>query len=252
MNQRHTFTIAVAIVFTCLGGVAAADELPDILKSKATLVFEDTFDRVESDDTIEDLGPGWETNSRGRANGQKQADLKDGHLIITRADIAEHSVTIKHKHSVDDAILQVRFRMPNAKGFSLLFCDRECKEVVAGHICHVKLKPGSITLYDDKLGIYSKAIKEKKLSGASKKEIARLTKPFIAKFNAPLKVNHWHEATIVIIADRMTVYIDGNRSGELTSKGIDHTPKLHFAIGVPTNVEVDSVRFLQLPLGHTQ
>jgi hypothetical protein len=248
MNQRRTFTLA--IVFTSLVSVAVADELTDILKDKATLVFEDTFDRVESDDTIEELGPGWETNSRGRANGQKQADLRYGHLVLTRAGNAEHSVTIKHKHSVDDAVLQVRFRMPNAKGFSLLFSDRECKEVVAGHICHVTLKPGSITLYDDKLGIYSKAIKEKKLAGASKQEIARLTKPFIAKFKAPLKVNHWHEATIVIIADRMTVYIDGIKSGELTSQGIDHTPKVRFAIGVPTNLEIDSVRFLQIPSGH--
>ena len=47
------------------------------------LVFQDDFQRSESQEKKDEPGKGWGTNSAKRAQGDKQVDLKDGALRST-------------------------------------------------------------------------------------------------------------------------------------------------------------------------
>jgi len=46
------------------------------------IIFQDDFDRNESQEKTDDSGNGWGTNSKARAMGDKQVDLKDGAMRI--------------------------------------------------------------------------------------------------------------------------------------------------------------------------
>ncbi|MDB4504855.1 hypothetical protein N9240_02910, partial [Akkermansiaceae bacterium] len=63
---------------------------------KATLLFADDFERSESDDSKEEIGKGWNSNSAKRAKGNKQVDLKDGAMHITFHPEADHAVSVTH------------------------------------------------------------------------------------------------------------------------------------------------------------
>ena len=124
---------------------AAFAEIGKRVKSEGKLILEDDFDRDEEDDSKEQPGNDWSTNSRWRAAGAKQADLQDGVLVITMAQHADHAVVVKHDAPFDDGVVQVRFRMQDGKGIGFNFNDPKCKVSHAGHICHVGVKPGVST-----------------------------------------------------------------------------------------------------------
>ena len=75
------------------------------------LLLQDDFNREESDPQNEEIGNGWGTNSKTRAQGQKQVDLVDGAMHITRAKVADHGVSVHHEVSFRDATISLRFRI---------------------------------------------------------------------------------------------------------------------------------------------
>ena len=74
------------------------------------LLFEDNFNRKEADDSKEQVGDGWWTNSKRRAKGIKQIDLKNKALTITTAKEADHAAVVKHDAPFDDGKASVRSR----------------------------------------------------------------------------------------------------------------------------------------------
>ena len=70
-----------------MDGIREPDE-PSIQHPQfGALMFEDKFDRVESQELTEELGYDWATSSELHAHGNKQADLRNGYLFIqTHAD----------------------------------------------------------------------------------------------------------------------------------------------------------------------
>jgi hypothetical protein len=52
-----------------------------MVEERGKVLFEDNFDREDADDT-DDLGPDWSTNSKSRAQGDKQNDLV-GEVLAT-------------------------------------------------------------------------------------------------------------------------------------------------------------------------
>lgn len=223
-----------------------ATRVDDLLKARGKLVFEDNFDRVESDDAKEQLGGNWVTNSKKRASGTKQADLRDNALTITMAKHADHGVSVRHDAPFDDGVVRVRFRMHDSKGIGFNFNDPQCKVSHAGHICALGVKPGSVMFRDGKTGIFDKKIREKRLSGAPKKEIHELTKSKFRYTKVNLEKGKWYEATILIQGDSMTAWIDGKRIGQLRSPGIDHPVKQNIAFAVSGTADVDDLRIWSL------
>ena len=70
--------ILVSILLLEFNAAGSVEELEQLISTKGQIVFEDDFERSETDDTKEQLDRGWVTNSEKRAAGTKQADLQDG------------------------------------------------------------------------------------------------------------------------------------------------------------------------------
>ena len=224
----------------------AASTVEKLIQAHGRLAFEDNFDRTENDDSKEQLGNGWITNSKRRAKGVKQADLKEGYLQITMADVADHGVSIKHDAPFDDGAISVRFRMHDGKGIGFNFNDPKCKVSHAGHICALRVQPNKIMFRDGKTGIFDLNTRKKKLAGAPKSEIDKLTKGKFRFVKRNTSKNDWHELMILVRADTMTAWVDGDEVGKLQSAGIDHKVKQNIAFAVSGTADVDDLRIWSL------
>lgn len=245
--MKYNFYALLALAIVALSSRSTqADEIDDLIESQGRLIFQDKFDRTESDDTKEQLGDGWVTNSKTRAAGTKQADLKDGFLVITMAKHADHGVSVRHDAPFDDGIVRVRFRLRDAKGIGFNFNDPKCKSSHAGHICHLGVKPRMVDFRDGKTGVFDKDIRAKRLGGASKEEIRKLTKGKFAYHKVQLKTGCWYEITIAIRGDEMAAWINGEFVGKLKSAGIDHDVKQNIAFAVSGTADVDDLRIWSL------
>lgn len=248
VNQLSLLTLAAVLSFSApsQSNAASADPVDALIAKKGKLIFEDKFERSEKDDSKEQLGGDWKTNSKSRAKGAKQGDLKDGYLAMTIGPEADHGISIKHDAPFDDGVVKVRFRMHDKKGIGFNFNDPKCKVSHAGHICHVGVKQGKTDFRDGKTGIFDKEIRAKKLAGAPKEEIAKLTKGKFAYRKSDAKTSVWHEMTIVIQGDVMSAYLDGKKIGQLRSEGVDHKVKQNLAFSVPGRADVDDLRVWSL------
>ena len=128
---------------------------------KETLIFEDDFERNEADDTKEEIGKGWASNSASRAKGNKQVDLKDGAMHITFHPVADHAVSVTHPAEFQDGKVNVRFMLPtDADSLGLNFADLQFKEVHAGHLCMVKVSTKDVQINDLKTGVMANAMRK--------------------------------------------------------------------------------------------
>ncbi|MEM7785746.1 MAG: hypothetical protein AAF623_20535, partial [Planctomycetota bacterium] len=114
-----------------------------------TLIFEDDFNRNESVESKEELGNGWQTNSKSRAKGNKQADLRDSTLHIYRHQVADHGVSVRHPIEFQDGRIEMKFKLEN-KGDSLgvNIADMKEKSVHAGHLFKVIVKRNQLEIAD--------------------------------------------------------------------------------------------------------
>ncbi len=111
-------------------------DFQDDLMTQGKLIFQDDFNRKESDDAKEELGKNWVTNSKKRAKGGKQTNLTGESVVITMARrwlIMEFSM--RHDAPFDCGVVQVRFRMFDAKGIGFNFNDPKCEVSNARQNC---------------------------------------------------------------------------------------------------------------------
>ena len=99
MPNLLTLYVAV-LILAVASGVCGAGEATKLL-------FEDDFQRSESQEDREELGNGWGTNSKKRAGGNKQVDLRDGALFIASVHEAYDS-KIPNTRSITEAANRVR------------------------------------------------------------------------------------------------------------------------------------------------
>ncbi len=249
MNIKITLVTAALVASSFSSGASA--ENPDELIKRAKLIFSDDFNRTEDDDANEQVGNGWVTNSESAAHGVKQADLKDGVLVITQAEGANHSVSVRHDAPFDDGVIKLRFQIFDKTGLKFNFNDPKASKVTwAGHIARVVLTPESVTISDDKTGVFDLKVRSKRQNkNLGEEEQAELTK-FLAKksvkLKAPIKPKQWYEMTIANIGPKFEVYIDDELVGSFSSEGLDHKVKQNIAFGVSGTVAVDDLRVWSL------
>lgn len=208
------------------------------------VIFEDDFSRNESQEKTDDPGNGWGTNSKSRAKGDKQVDLKDGAMRIYISPNANHAVSVTHPLEFTDGAVTLRFMLEDAKdSLGLDFADLQYKEVHAGHLCIAKVSAKQVQLVDHKTGGMRLDIQEarsakKPLSDEQKKALVGKTK------NVPraTEVGKWHDLEVKIAGDELSVAIDGKPAGSLRSPGIAHPTKRMLRFSVPRNVVVDDVK----------
>jgi hypothetical protein len=208
------------------------------------LIFEDDFNRNESQETTDDPGNGWGTNSKSRAKGDKQVDLKDGAMRIYISARADHAVTVTHAAEFTDGTVTLRFMLEDAKdSLGLDFADAQLKEVHAGHLFAAKVDPKQVQMIDHKTGgmrvdIHDARTEKKPLTDEQKKALEGKTK----SVPHATELGKWHELQVKMDADEISVAIDGQAVGSFRSPGIAHPTKRMLRLSVPRNAVVDDVK----------
>jgi hypothetical protein len=208
------------------------------------LIFEDSFERSESQEKTDEPGNGWGTNSKSRAKGNKQVDLRDGALYIFTHAEADHAASVTHPAEFRDGVVRVKFKLEDERdSLGLNFADLQCKEVHAGHLCAVRIGVKDVQLQDLKTGNMRLDIREarqakKPLSAEQQSAIKGKSKTT----PNPLEVGKWYVAEAKIAGDRLSLAIDGRPVGELASPGIAHPTKRMLRLAVPRNAVVDDVK----------
>ena len=207
------------------------------------LIFEDDFERNESDDKKEEPGNGWISNSKSRAKGNKQLDLKDGVLYIYTHAEADHAAVAKHPIGFKDGTISMKVKFEGSKDtFNINIADSKEKSVHAGHLFNVTISPGRIQLSDLKTGRMKlevrKANKAKSLSAEQKKLIKDKTKTF----KNSLELNKWHTVLATIKGNEVTCSINGKVIGSFKSEGFAHPDKQEMRLIVNKNAYVDDIK----------
>jgi len=216
-----------------------ANAAPD----KGTLIFEDDFNRTESQEEKDEPGNGWKTNSKTRAKGNKQVDLKDGAMRIFIHKEADHGVSVVHDAEFTNGAVGLRFKL-EAKDDSLglNFADLKFKEVHAGHLFAARIHIHRVLLQDLKTGrmnLETRTLnKAKKLTPEQKKALKAKEKEFKNK----LEVGKWYNLLVEIDGDTLSVKIDEKLVGTFKSDGIAHPTKRTLRLAVPKNAVVDDLK----------
>jgi hypothetical protein len=228
------------LAILCCPFLSLADE-------KATLIFEDDFERTESDDTKEEIGKGWSSNSKKRANGNKQVDLKDGAMHITFHPSADHAVSVVHPAEFKDGRVTLRFQLPTEKdSLGLNFADLTFKEVHAGHLCMTRISPRNVQISDLKTGNMKKEIREARLAKKLTEEQKKMVKTKSKSFPHKLEAKTWHDLSVTIKGRTMTVQINGREVGSFTSDGMAHPTKRKLRLAVPKKAIIDDLKIYSL------
>lgn len=230
---------------------AAKHPLPEavakLVDSRGSVLFEDSFDREDAAD-VEDLGPDWATNSRTRAQGDKQNDLVDGVLVMTISPRADHAISTKHEAAepYQDAVVYVRLKLEDGEELKLAYNDLDYKEVWAGHINGVTINPKSLLIADEKSARFDLKFRDIKDTPEGKAALAQAQASAEKRFPLELKTGEWHDVVTVHQADTLTVFIDGQQAGSHQSPGFGHETKRQFAFAVPKRAQVDDLKIWKL------
>lgn len=207
------------------------------------LIFEDNFDRNESQEAKEELSNGWGSNSKSRAKGNKQVDLKDGAMYITTHAEADHAASVTHEAVFTDGAVELRFMLESeADTLGLDFADLQFKEVHAGHLFKVDVGTKKVSIDDMKTGGMNMKYYDAKKAKTLTKEQTQLINSMKKTFPAKLKTGTWYTLLVTIKGDTVTASIDGKEVAASTSDGFAHPTKKMLRLAVPKSAVVDDLK----------
>ena len=232
----RNFIVATALSF-CLLLPAAADD-------RGELIFEDDFERSESQEEKDEPGEGWGTNSKSRAQGDKQVDLRDGAMYIYLSEKADHGVSVTHPAEFTDGAVSMRFMLEDEKdSLGLNFADLKFKEVHAGHLFAARISTRRVLLEDLKTGKMGKEFYDaRKTGGGLNDQQKEALKTKDTKISNRLKTGTWYDLLVEIKGNKLTATIDGKEVGSFESEGIAHPTKRTLRLAVPKSAVVDDVK----------
>lgn len=217
--------------------------VPVFAEDRGKLIFEDDFERNESQDIKDEIGKGWGTNSRTRAAGNKQVDLKNGAMHIYIHKAADHAVSVTHPAEFRDGSVELRFMLENEKdSLGLNFADLKYKKVHAGHLFMAKVSPRYVELTDLKTGNMDLKTRELRLTKKLPPELQEKLKTKRKRFPVKLETGKWYTLLVTVSGDELTVKIDGRTVGSFSSAGMAHPTKRLLRLAVPRNAVVDDVK----------
>jgi hypothetical protein len=207
------------------------------------LIFEDKFERSESQELKNEPGNEWTTSSERTAYGEKEVDLRDGHMYVYRHKKAWHATSVRHAFAFKDGTIGIKLKFDDIDdSISLNFTDLGEKSVHAGHLFNVSISPTRVFLQDLKTGVHNlkikKAKKEKTLTTAQKKELASKSK----KIKNSLELGKWHQIYATVIGDEVSCTINGKLIASFKAPGFAHETKTLIRLLVNKNVHIDDVK----------
>lgn len=207
------------------------------------LIFEDSFERTESQELKDEPGNEWTTSSDKTAKSYKEVDLRDGHMYIYTHAEANHATSVRHAFAFKDGILGLRFMFEDENDIlTLNFADMDLKTVWAGHLFKATIGTEDVKITDQKTGEMNLEIRNARQDNS----ITEVQKELISKkrkiFPYKLTTNHWHQVHATIQGDEHSCTIDGNLAGTFRSEGFDHKTKRPLRLLVAKNAYVDDVQ----------
>ncbi|MFK7767394.1 MAG: hypothetical protein AB8B55_09250 [Mariniblastus sp.] len=215
--------------------------------NRGTLIFSDDFQRSESQETKDEPGNGWTTNSKSRAAGNKQVDLKDGAMYIYRHEVADHGVSVVHPAGFRDGSVEIKFMLENENDtLGLNFADMTFKEVHAGHLFKVIIGTKRVELADLKTGVMN--LETRKLRKANKvpEELKEKLKTKSKRIPNKLETGKWYSAVAKVSGETLSLSIDGTEVGSFSSQGIAHPTKHTLRLAIAKNVVVDDLKIFRI------
>ena len=208
------------------------------------LIFQDDFSRTESQEKTDEPGNGWATNSKSRAKGNKQVDLRDGAMYISTHAEANHAASVTHPVEFTNGTIALRFMLEDARdSLGVDIADPQCKEVHAGHLFAARVNSKQVLLQDLKTGnmrldIHEARTAKKKLTDEQEAALKGKQKavPHV------VEVGKWHDLLVKVAGDEMSVTIDGKLVGSFKSPGFAHPTKRLLRLPTPRNVAVDDLK----------
>ncbi len=217
--------------------------LSSLADERGELIFQDDFERSESQEKKDEPGNGWGTNSEKRAKGNKQVDLRNGAMYIYIHKEADHGVSVTQPAEFKDGTVAMKFMLEDSKDvLGLNFADLKFKEVHAGHICMTKIGTKKIEIADLKTGNMKLEHRTARQNKTVTEEQQELLKTKTKSFPHKLEVGKWHNLEVTIAGDTMTVTINGDEAASFSSSGIDHATKRLLRLAVAKDAVVDEIR----------
>ncbi|MGB7345527.1 MAG: family 16 glycoside hydrolase [Pirellulaceae bacterium] len=235
--MKTTWLTCFALLLICSATVSAQE---------ATVLLDDDFNRAEADDSKEDVGNEWGTNSKSRAKGEKQVDLVDGAMHITRAAVADHGVSVTHEVAFKDATIEMRFKIGEKDDLGINIADMNEKSVHAGHICMAKIKADKVEMTDLKTGRMDLEMRKRRQANQETDEDKKIVKTKSKYVDVSVMPDQWHTLKVSVVDDLMSVEIDGKKVGKFKSAGIGHATKSRLRLAVNKEAWVDDVKVIRL------
>ncbi len=209
-----------------------------------TLFFHDEFERIESQEEKDEIGNGWDSNSKTRAKGNKQVDLRDGAMYLYIHKEANHAISVSHTMEFTNGSVGMRFRLDRPEdSLGLDFADLSCKEVHAGHLFAAWFSPKQVWLRDLKTGAMNLKMQEARSNKSLSVEQQAVLKASERIFPRTNETAVWHTLLVTVNGDEMTAFIDDVLVGSMRSPGIAHPTKKMLRLSVPKNAVADDVKF---------
>jgi hypothetical protein len=213
-----------------------------VADDRGKLLFKDDFERNESQETTDEVGNGWGTNSKARAAGNKQVDLRDGAMYITMHKAADHAVSVTHPAEFQNGSVELRFMLEHADdSLGLNIADLKFKEVWAGHLFVAKVSTKQVELTDLKTGNMDLKTREQRQAGTLSDEMNAKLKAKTKRVPHKLETGKWYALQVTVQGDTVSVSIDGEKIASFSSEGIAHPTKRTLRLAVPRNAVVDDV-----------
>lgn len=209
-----------------------------------TLVFHENFNRAESQEIKDEPGNGWTTSSDRTAAGQKQVDLRDGHMYMHTAEDANHDVSVRHTFEFRDGTMEILVMLENDDDMlNLNFTDLDLKSVWAGHLFDVRISLAEVILVDKKFGTMDLKVRDARKAGTmDSEELKRLQKATTRTFPHPLAKGEWHLLQVHVEGDSLTAVVNGEEVGSFRSEGFAHPTKRMVRLLTRGHSVVDDMR----------
>ncbi len=229
-----------ATLFLLLMPVAFSGEIG----AYGQLIFEDDFERNESQEEKDEPGNEWTTSSEKTANGHKQVDLRDGVVYIHTHESANHAISFRHEFAFTDGTVGLRFKLENeGDKLQLNFADMKLKTVHAGHLFDVTASLKNVYFEDKKTGFMDLKIRAANKSGSLPKEQKALLLKTKKKWSEhPIEKGAWHDLLVHVKGDEIFVESDGEIAGSFRAEGFAHPTKGLLRLLVPGHAVVDDVK----------
>ncbi|MCA9054068.1 MAG: hypothetical protein KDA75_09540 [Planctomycetaceae bacterium] len=174
-------------------------------------------------------------------------------VLVGRQTRDDHGAVGAIPVDYENAVIAFRFRLEGTKTFNVVSDDKLYKGSHAGHIWRVAVAPTQIRLGDDKEGIMRNDIFEMRRDPARKAAADKLIEDRGAVFKRKIDQHRWYTMLIAVRGNELTVELDGEEVGRLTSPGIAHQTKrsVHFTV-TGGDALFDDVQVWRLPTATTE